>query len=351
MTAQTLATNRQSYSHPVQLKEIWFTRCPVPTATGIAYKLGWLQDEFARDGIKVATIQEAPRELQRHHYDHEIPTLIREGGSLLALAARAQGAPTRLIGLTWIEEGQSIIVRPDSAIRHPADLKGVRVALPAWVHRDIPAHVRGSSIARGMSLQGLKGALNSAGLTLDDVQWVEVGSGQGDGPQSLWAGLDALARREVDAVYVKGASAVEAAQRLGLVVGIDLDAIPDKRTRVNNGTPRPITVHESLLESHFDLVVRFLAETLRAADWAAEHPEGVKSILRSETRSGPEGVDAAYRHDFHRSLHPDLSPERVELLQIQKNFMLVHGFLDHDFALEDWIDHRPLQAALQLLGR
>ena len=25
---------------------IWFTRCPVPTATGLAYKLGWLDEEF-----------------------------------------------------------------------------------------------------------------------------------------------------------------------------------------------------------------------------------------------------------------------------------------------------------------
>jgi ABC-type nitrate/sulfonate/bicarbonate transport system substrate-binding protein len=97
------------------LREIWFTRCPVPTATGLAYKLGWLTEEFATDGIRIAAIQEAPRELSRHHYDHEMPTLIREGGNLLALAAKAQGAPSKLIGLTWIDEAQAIIVRPDSA--------------------------------------------------------------------------------------------------------------------------------------------------------------------------------------------------------------------------------------------
>ena len=28
---------------------LWFTRCPVPTATGLAYKLGWLTEEFAAD--------------------------------------------------------------------------------------------------------------------------------------------------------------------------------------------------------------------------------------------------------------------------------------------------------------
>jgi ABC-type nitrate/sulfonate/bicarbonate transport system substrate-binding protein len=351
-TADPLVPARRDLSERPRLSEIWFTRCPVPTATGLAYKLGWLEQEFARDSIKIAAIQDAPRELARHHYDHEIPTLIREGGSLLALAARAQGAPTRLIGLTWIDEAQAIIVRSDSAIAAPADLKGVRVALPAYVRREIPSHVRGSSIARGMSLHGIKGALSFAGLTLDDVTFVEVASGEGardsNNLGSLWAGLDELVKGRVDAVYVKGASAVEAARGRGLVVGIDLDGFPDRRTRVNNGTPRPITVHNSFLENHFDLVARFLAQTLRTADWAADNLQSVYDVLKGETRAGDIGVAAAYRNDFHRSLHPDLSPERVDLFRIQKNFMWVHGFLDADFDLDAWIDPRPLEAARKL---
>src|SRR3984957_12487414 len=126
-------------------REIWFTRCPVPTATGIAHALGWLKEEFAADGIRVATIQDAPPELSRHHYDHEIPTLIREGGSLLALAAKAQGAPTELIGPAWIDEAQAISVRAYSRISEPLHLKASRVALPAYVRRAIPAPVRCSS--------------------------------------------------------------------------------------------------------------------------------------------------------------------------------------------------------------
>src|SRR5690606_6655293 len=157
------------------LKEIWFTRCPVPTATGLAYKLGWLGEEFAADGIKVDTLQDN-RQLGRHHYDHQLDSLIREGGNILALAARAQGAPTRLIGLTWIDEWQTILVRPDSDISEPAHLKGKRLALPDWSEHAIPSHARGSSIARGMSLQGYRGALEYAGLGFHDVELVEVPS-------------------------------------------------------------------------------------------------------------------------------------------------------------------------------
>ncbi len=342
------------------LARIWFTRCPVPTATGLAYKLGWLSDEFATDGIAVDTLQDN-REFGRHHYDHQLPELIREGGNILALAARAQGADSRLIGLTWIDEWQTILVRPDSGISKPADLKGKRLALPDWNEHTIPSHQRGTSIARGMSLQGYRGALHSAGLTFDDVELVEIPSNRAnptrphipaiapDG-QRLWNGLDYLERGLVDAVYVKGAAAVDAAKAAGAVVGIDLDRLDDKAYRVNNGTPRPITVHHSLIDNHFDKLVRFLAQTLRAADWAAEHKDKVYDILQAETRGSSDGVTAAYRDEFHKHLHPDLSAERLALFAKQKKALWLHGFIENDFDFEDWVDHRPLAAARELLA-
>lgn len=335
------------------LEQIWFTRCPVPTATGLAYKLGWIAQEFAADGITVATLQDAPPALKHHHYDHALPNLIREGGSLLALAAKAQGANTKLIGLTWIDEGQAILVRPDSKIRRPSDLKGLKVALPAYVTRQDASHVRGSSIARGMSLHGIKGALAHDRLTLDDVIFVEVGSGQeteaARGLGNLWQGLEQLASGEVDAVYVKGASAVDAAQHYGAVIGINIDDFSDRRYRVNNGTPRPITVHADFIDEHFDLLLRFLAQTLRAADWAVNNLRAVHDILKSETRSGDAGVAAAYCNGFEQTLQPQLSPELITLFRQQKNFCWLHGVLDHDFDLDAWIDPRPLLAARELL--
>jgi ABC-type nitrate/sulfonate/bicarbonate transport system substrate-binding protein len=337
--------------------KIWFTRCPVPTATGLAYKLGWLEEEFKPDGIALGTLQEVGGELARHHYDHQLATLIREGGNLFAIPAKAQGAPTRLIGLTWIEEWQSILVRPDSDIRSPADLKGKRLALPVFRAADIVENKRGRSIARGMSLQGYKGALASVGLTLDDVRLVEVGGDVVNGAAGaarenlgrLWDGLEPLINGEVDAVYVKGAAAAEVARKHGAVVGIDLDRLRDRRFRVNNGTPRPITVHEDFLENHFDLLVRFLYQTLRAAEWAKTHLGEVYEILQGETRAGPDGVKAAYRDGFHLSLAPDLSRERIELFRQQKDFQLIHGFLDRDFDYDAWIEFRPLEEAQKRL--
>lgn len=367
MSNSDSAASAKSLQPAPALEQLWFTRCPVPTASGIAYKLGWFDEEFARDGIKVSTLQETP-DLSRHHYDHDLPALIREGGNMLAFGARAQGAPTKLIGLTWIDEWQTILVRPESGITEAKHLKGKRLALPAYIDHPLHTHQRGSSIARGMSLHGYKGALAYAGLTFDDVELIEVPSGGGNrnagnwqadnadggnaqrGLGGLWSGLDYLADGRVDAVYVKGASAVDAARAIGAVVGIDLDQLAERTFRVNNGTPRPITVHQSLLDDHFDVVVRFLHQTLRAAEWSANNLADLQGILQSETRSSSAAAATAYRDDFHKTLHPDLSAERLKLFDQQKKFLWLHGFLDRDFELNDWIDARPLEAARALLA-
>jgi ABC-type nitrate/sulfonate/bicarbonate transport system substrate-binding protein len=213
-----------------------------------------------------------------------------------------------------------------------------------------------------MSLAGYKGALASAGLTFDDVELVETpdrlryigGSGRDVDPATsllgrrsgvggLWP-IEALVSGQVDAIYVKGAAALDQARENGLVVAVDLDKLPDPRFRVNNGTPRPITVHQSLLDEHFDLVVRFLAVTLRAADYIAEQPQRLREILEHETAGSAAAVDQAYAK-LHEGLHPTLDPERLALFEQQKKFLFTHGFLDADFALADWIDPRPLEAA------
>src|SRR5436309_2929815 len=33
---------------PAPVSELWYTRCPVPTASGVALELGWLAHEFGR---------------------------------------------------------------------------------------------------------------------------------------------------------------------------------------------------------------------------------------------------------------------------------------------------------------
>ncbi|MEV1025901.1 ABC transporter substrate-binding protein [Streptomyces sp. NPDC050264] len=315
---------------------LWFTRCPVPTATGIAADRHWLADEFAADGIAVRSLQDAAPDVDRQtHYTHALPGLFREGGNVPALWARSRGERTRLIGLTWIEERQAILVAPHSTVRGADALRGLRLA--------VPRHRIAIDFWRAMALRGFEGALASAALTLDDARLTDVSA---DGYTGQWAAeLAALQRGDVDAVYVKGALAVEAARRAGAHVAVELDELPDPVHRVNNGTPRPITVHQHLLDEHPHLVDRFLAVLLRAADWAVDHPDDVARILGAETGAGAEGVAGAYRPGTHRTLHPDLSTARLDLLALQERGLRAHGLLPGPVDVHQWADPEPLRRA------
>ncbi|WP_326793088.1 ABC transporter substrate-binding protein [Streptomyces sp. NBC_00841] len=326
-------------THAVLPHTLWFTRCPVPTATGIAADRQWLADEFTPDGITVRSLQDAAPDADRAaHFTHALPGLFREGGNVPALWARSRGERTRLIGLTWIEERQTVLVAPGSGIRGADALRGLRLA--------VPRHSIAIDFWRAMALRGFEGALASAGHTLDDATLVDVPADEHDGQ---WAAeLAALRRGDVDAVYVKGALAVEAARRAGAEVAVELDELPDRRFRINNGTPRPITVHQQLLDDHPDLVDRFLAVLLRAADWATGQPDEVARILGAETGAGAAGVAGAYRPGTHLTLHPDLSDQRLALLAEQEAGLRAHGFLPEPVDVTAWADPEPLRRAAAL---
>ncbi|MEZ0109928.1 ABC-type nitrate/sulfonate/bicarbonate transport system substrate-binding protein [Catenulispora sp. EB89] len=325
---------------PPTLDTLWFTRCPVPTATGIAADRGWLAAEFAADGLAVRSLQDAGPDVPRdRHFTHALTGLFREGGNVPALWARAAGERTRLIGLTWIEERQAILVRAEDRdrIAEPGDLAGLRIAVP---RRDIAI-----DFWRAMALAGFRGALAAAGtgLGFGDVTPVEVVAAPSAGQ---WiAELEALRAGRVDAVYVKGALAVEAAAAHGAVIGIDLDAFADPAVRINNGTPRPVTVHQDLLDRHPELVVRFLRVLVEAADWAASHPGELARILAAETGAGPEGVAGAYRGAGSSDLHLDLSEHRLGLLARQEHFLRGQGFLAAPVDVAAWAAPEPLAAA------
>lgn len=312
--------------------DLFYTRCPVPTATGIAAGLGWLDGARSLQDGAVGTA------LRGEHFTHDLTTLIREGGNVPALWAKARGADTRLIGLTWIEERQAIVVRPGEAAPW-AGLAGRRVAVPLRAAERI-------DFWRAMALAGFAGALRLEDETLGAVELVDIAAEvNGRGPDGFAPEVAAVADGRADAAYVKGAPGLEAATRAGLVIGLDLDDVPDRTIRVNNGTPRPITVHAALLEERPEDVVRFVATLLRAADWAAENPGEVAGALARETHADEAYVSGAYRNGFHRSLHLSLSDARLELLERQKDFLYANGFLEADVDVAAWADHAILNAA------
>ena len=75
---------------PAPVSELWYTRCPVPTASGIALELGWLAHEFDRLGIRLSSLRDSDAaDVRLAHFSHSLPGLFREGGNIPAIWARA----------------------------------------------------------------------------------------------------------------------------------------------------------------------------------------------------------------------------------------------------------------------
>jgi ABC-type nitrate/sulfonate/bicarbonate transport system substrate-binding protein len=236
------------------------------------------------------------------------------------------------------------VVRADDELSEAGELAGRRVAVPARPAESI-------DFWRAMALAGFAGALWIAGRGLRDVTLVDVAplaDTVGRGAAGFAPEVQAVADGRADAAYVKGAPGLEAATRAGLRIALDLDDVSDRSTRVNNGTPRPITVHQELLDTRPDDVARFVGVLLRAADWAATRPDEVAAVLARETHAGAESVAGAYRSDYHTSLNLSLSDERLALLERQKDFLLAQGFLAADVDVAAWADHTILDAARPL---
>jgi ABC-type nitrate/sulfonate/bicarbonate transport system substrate-binding protein len=337
------------------VETIWYTRCPVPTPLGIAAHLGWFEREFGPDGIAIETLQDGRNAaLRAAHIDHALAHSFRQGGSIPALWARAQGADTRVIGLTWIDESQLILALPQSGIRTVRDLRGRRIGLPSRPDARI-------DIFRAAALRGFLGALGLEGLGARDVELVDVPADDVGVPpdaqlrqffsnpssatsRALYAAeVRALLRGDVDAIYVKGSLGLETAHLIGARVVTDIGFHPDPQVRVNNGSPRPLTVDGAFIDARPDLVARFLQRVIDVAGWGREHPLDVLDFLGRETGSTHEWLRLAYGKEVHRKLETGLAPDAVTALSGFKDFLLEWGFLPQDFSVHDWVDRSVLE--------
>lgn len=332
---------------------LWYTRCPVPTGVGIAVQLGLFENEFERDGITLKSLQESRDRTEREsHFDHNLPSSFRQGGNIPAIWARSRGRDTRVIGLSWTDEFQGIVALPDSGISNAKDLRDRRIGLPVN-----PVSI---DFNRASALRGFYSALDLEGLSLNNVEHVDLHAEPredatfGIGPdrdrrilEGYRAESEALVRGEVDAIFVKGALGIEVARRLGAEVIAETGFHPDPAVRINNGTPRTLTVDARLLDERPDIVARFLSRIVEAGEWARAHPEETVAYIARETASTPQAVKQAYGPDAHENLGTFLTDSAIGALEEFKDFLFEHGFLEADFDVRAWVDTRALEAIAQ----
>lgn len=332
--------------------ELWYTRCGAATASALAIQKGWLQQEFAQPGTVLHSLRDSLSLATRNsHYSHSQSGMFREGGNIPPIWARGVGQDTVVVGITWLDEYQGILTRADSGIRTLEDLKGQRLGVPLN---------RGGVVdfQRGAAQHGYETALGLLGLTVADATLVDIeipNEDNTDGPRQARAGsgrnleIAALERGEVDAIFLRFARGYRLSRDPRFHQVININDHPDPLVRVNNGTPRPVTVDRAFFDKHPDIVVRYLVVLLETAEWARNHRDEVVELLRADGGDiSAAEIIGSHGDRVHHAFEPKLTPDYVAGLDTQKNFLHRWGYFDDNFDIDSWIEYEPLRRAREI---
>lgn len=328
------------------------TRCPaVPTASALAYQLGYLQEEFADEPGLDVTFKSIGF-TGKLSYAHHERLWIRNAGHAPAVWARAHGVDNRIVALAWLEGSYPLKVLATSGIVTPADLRGRRVGIIGRAEQAFDLMI-------AQQLKLFSAALATAGLSLADVTRVDLPApphATEPGPDGLrrdyfkaQAGVlaEALRAGQVDAVFARLPADLE--DELGIRTVYESRDNPDPLARVHPSVLRGLAVSGALLAERRDIVVRYLARLLQASEWALAHPDETVSLIARDFNVAPETLAGAYDSVAH-GVQIDLAEDKVASLQVQKDFLLQHGFIPRDFDIGPWVAPAPLAEAQLLLA-
>lgn len=334
---------------------IHYARCPVPTASGIAFQRGLFDHYFAGSGIAVRNIRELGPQHANSHFTHSLDSFIREGGCTPAIWTRSLGTDTRLLGVTFMPEPQNIYVRSGDALETLNDLAGRRVALPAW-----PRLV--FDFWRVAAHKGILSALDAHDMTIDDIRLIDVHEDRDphrrlnlakdavhalDDESEYGNQLEALLRNEVDAFFAKGAeAAVLVRQARGQIRSLfDLNRSANISHHVNNSTPRLLTCSQALLRDNPEAVRTYLRAIANASSWAERNHGELRSFVAQECAITVEEIENYFPTGYESQFMPSLDEHRLEHVRTMQRFMLEHGYIANGFRIADWIDAAPLRDA------
>jgi ABC-type nitrate/sulfonate/bicarbonate transport system substrate-binding protein len=102
-----------------------------------------------------------------------------------------------------------------------------------------------------------------------------------------------------------------------------------------------------MAEQHPELVVAALKGLIKVGRWCNEHKHAAAAILDKATFY--RDVEDTYRSIEDVDMVPGLSPQTLAAIQIGKNFMLSHKYIQHDFEVQKWAAPEFLEAAAKEL--
>ncbi len=349
---------------PLNWKEVYYTNCPLVSASNIDQELGWTREEFKKIGVKYAFMRSVRGNDWYPHYIHNLDNLIRFGGLFPPIHVRADIRKTRLLGATHVYEGGCMLVRARDDIYRMTDLKGKKIGLSKSLN------LVKNDWWRIQEEQGIELMLRMNGMTRKDVQIVEFPYADDwydkpdmlepiENPSELWIKRDhkhdlafrpletSLEKGVVDAIYTQTGPFQHLQEATGKFKAIeDLAKYPDWTLQIAN-VPAVITCTDEMAEKHPELVVTFMKGMIKVGRWGNENKHAAATILDKQTYY--LDVDDTYQSILNVDLVPNLSPQNLAAIEIGKDFMLSHGYIKHDFDVKKWAAPEFLEAAAKEL--
>jgi ABC-type nitrate/sulfonate/bicarbonate transport system substrate-binding protein len=363
----TTIANTKLSTVKLDWKEVYYTNCPLVSASNVDQELGWTREEFKKIGVQYAFLRSRAENDWYPHYIHNLDNLIRFGGLFPPVHVHADIRRTRLLGVTHApREGGVMMVRSRDDIYRMVDLKGKKIGLSKSLNQ-----IK-TDWWRIQEEQGIELMLRLNGMTRKDVEIVEfpypdnwynnpamVGPPM-ENPSELWLKRDhkrdlafrpletALEKGVIDAMYMQTGPLSQLSEATGKFKSIeDLSRYPDWTLQVAN-IPAAITCTAEMAEKHPELAVAFLKGMIKVGRWANEHKRAAAAILDRQTFY--KDVEHTFRGMEPIDMVPNFSPQNLVSVEIGKNFMLSHGYIKNDFDVQKWAAPEFLeQAARELL--
>ncbi len=365
MTNAKSTTHRKADCVPLDWKEVYYTNCPLVSASNVDQELGWTREEFKKLGVSYAFMRSRRETNWYPHYIHNQDNLIRFGGLFPPVHVQADIRRTRLLGVTHaVNEGGVTMVRARDKIFRMKDLKGKKIGLSKSLN------TIKNDWWRIQEHQGIELMLMLNDMTMKDVEIVEFPYPDDwydkpemldpmENPSELWLKRDhkrdlafrpletALEKGLIDAMYMQTGPLSQLSELTGKFKAIeDLGRYPDWTLQVAN-IPAAITCSAVMAEEHPELVVAFMKGMIKVGRWANEHKRAAAAILDRQTFY--RDVDATYEGIKHIDMVPNLSPQNLVSVDIGKEFMLSHGYIKNDFDVQKWAAPEFLETAAKEL--
>lgn len=290
------------------------------SSISIAHAKGWIEEEFARDNLKVEwfffkgagpAVNEA---LTNQQLDFAFQ------GDLPAIVARAAGLKTKLVLATGVRSNIYLAVPPDSPIRSVKDLRGKRVAIFKGTNAQLP----------------INRLLEANGLTEKDIRAINLDTATGKA---------ALATKDIDALF-GGLDLIQL--RLNGTARIVYSSKGDSPIFTRQGH---VLVTEAFAQAYPEHTRRVLKAVVRTARWASDDSNR-EEVFRLWARTGfpyevwkedYEGEPLRIR--FNPQFDPFLVARYKDAVEQAQRFKLTRARFDVD----SWIDTRYLDAVLKEL--